>query len=95
MMRRTEGERETEVESMEREEGERLVGTTESLKSSGGERESDRAKMRGGREGGRARGNDSLAEGPRHRLSPGDQSAAGTRANQPKTVASPPQFVPL
>lgn len=35
-----------EVESMEREEGERLVGTTESLKSSGGERRSDRAKMR-------------------------------------------------
>lgn len=30
----------------EREEGERLVGTTESLKSSGGERERDRAKMR-------------------------------------------------
>lgn len=52
MMRRTEGERararEREVESMEREEGERLVGTTESLKSSAGERESDRAKMRGG-----------------------------------------------
>lgn len=36
---------------MQREEGERLVGTTESLRSSGGERESDRAKTR---EGGRA-----------------------------------------
>lgn len=32
-------EREREVESMVREEGERLVGTTESLKSSGGEGE--------------------------------------------------------
>lgn len=49
-------ERELEVESMEREEGERLVGTTESLKSSGGERESDRAKMRGGRRVGECEG---------------------------------------
>lgn len=63
------------------------------------ERESDRAKMRrrggGGGEGVRVQGNDSLAEGPWHRLSPGDQSAVGTRANQPKTVASPPQFSPF
>lgn len=61
------------------------------------ERESDRAKMRrgGGCEGVRVQGNDSLAEGPWHRLSPGDQSAVGTRANQPKTVASPPQFSPF
>lgn len=40
--------RELEVESMRSEEGERLVGPTEGLKSSGGDGESDRPKMRGG-----------------------------------------------
>lgn len=90
--------RELEVESMEREEGERLVGTSESLKCTGGrerERQSEDEKEGGGCEGVRVQGNDSLAEGPWHRLSPGDQSAVGTRANQPKTVASPPQFSPF
>lgn len=58
MMRRMERQRarELKVESMEREEGERLVGTTESLKSSGGEGKSDRAKMRRGRRVGEREG---------------------------------------
>lgn len=55
MMMRTEGKKEQgklEVEPIEREEGERLFGTTEALKSSGIEREIDRAKMRrDGRDG--------------------------------------------
>lgn len=39
-------------------------------------------------------GSDSLAEGPRHPLSPGDQSAAKTWSQPTKTVVSPSEFRP-
>lgn len=87
-------ERELEVESMEREEGERLVGTSESLKCTVERERATERRWEVGVQGCKSAREWQPGRGPLT-LSPGDQSAVGTRANQPKTVASPPQFSPF
>lgn len=98
----TGGNEKAELDDKKRAAEEEPTVTTKGWKRLGEQNDDEKGKRESEWAGGGAaerrqevvEGSDSLAEGPRHPLSPGDQSAAKTWSQPTKTVVSPSEFWP-